>query len=70
MKLADYLKAKSISLSEFATEIGVCTETVRRYTKGERFPSRFILNRILEATHGKVRPNDMLRDQEPVKAAE
>lgn len=69
MKLAEYLKSKSISLNEFASEIDVCTETVRRYTKGERFPSRFILNRIVKATGGKVRPNDLLPDHEPVKAA-
>jgi hypothetical protein len=69
MRLAEYLIRNQITSTEFGAKIGVCSETVRRYVKGERFPNKVILARIEEVTKGKVLPNDLYTDLVPQTAA-
>lgn len=59
MKLADYLAAEQINLSEFARQIGARNaRTVQRYTKHGRIPSGMMMAKIVTATAGKVQPSD------------
>lgn len=64
MKLADYLAAEALSLSEFAKRIEAKNaRTVQRYTKHGRVPSPEMMARIAAVTHGKVMPNDFFANQ-------
>jgi transcriptional regulator with XRE-family HTH domain len=61
MTLSAYLEAQGMSYADFARAIGArSTETARRYATGERFPHRKMLERIAEATNGKVTANDFM----------
>jgi hypothetical protein len=73
MKLSDYLALERISLGEFARRIDVRNaRTVQRYIKGQRLPSRAIMERITRETAGKVSPNDFfaLSEADPIAKAE
>jgi transcriptional regulator with XRE-family HTH domain len=58
MQLRTYLDTHQIPVSRFATTIGASEAVVYRYLSGERFPRPAVLQRIAEATGGKVQPND------------
>ena len=58
MKLGDYLKAHSIPRAQFAEQIGVSGETIRRYIAGTRIPERDTMEKIALATACKVTAND------------
>lgn len=59
MKLADFLEAHELSYAEFARSIRAKSpETVRRYAIEGRVPRPQMLERIIEATDGKVTAND------------
>lgn len=59
MRLVDYLSSESLSMGEFARRIEVRNaRTVQRYVKGQRVPSRSVMERISRETAGKVSPND------------
>jgi transcriptional regulator with XRE-family HTH domain len=58
MRLDEYLTQTSASRAEFAQEIGVSVESVRRYLAGERIPDREIMVKIALATDGQVTAND------------
>lgn len=61
MKLADYLTAERINLSEFARLIGARNaRTVQRYTKHGRIPSGTMMAKIMTATGGRVQPADFV----------
>lgn len=62
MRLADYLKANSLSEAQFAELIGVNRSTVGRWADPERpiMPQREHLGRIVEATDGAVTANDFM----------
>lgn len=57
MRLQEYLASTSTSRADFALQIGVSVETVRRYLNG-RVPDSRIMAQIIEATSGKVTAND------------
>lgn len=58
MKLETYLAREKLSIGEFALLIHVSHETVRRYLRVGRIPESGVMRAIVEATGGKVRPND------------
>lgn len=58
MQLETYLAERQIGLGEFATRIGVTHEAVRQYVRKGRVPRPEVMDRIIEATDGAVRPND------------
>lgn len=58
MKLKDYLEAEGIRQAQFAEMIGVSQQAVSLYCKGG-MPSRQVAARIVEATGGKVRLEDL-----------
>jgi transcriptional regulator with XRE-family HTH domain len=58
MELEHYLKENNISLADFGARIGVTDETVRRYVKGLRLPSKVHMPLIAQATNGAVTAND------------
>lgn len=68
MKLAAYLKAHEISLSDFARKIRVKQPTVSRYLAGERIPDQDTMKLIVRETRGQVTPNDFY-GVEQIKAA-
>jgi transcriptional regulator with XRE-family HTH domain len=67
--LRDYLTHASISRHQFAANIGVSAETVRRYLKGERIPTKELMQEIALATDGQVTANDFFDLPLPGKAA-
>ena len=58
MKLADWLKANSLSEAQFAERIGRSKEAVRRYATGARIPDKETMPLIAQQTQGLVQPND------------
>lgn len=58
MRLRQYLDEHSISIAEFAGQIGVSVQSVYRYVDGDRLPERRIMEQIKAVTEGKVTPND------------
>jgi transcriptional regulator with XRE-family HTH domain len=56
--LQDYLTHADIDRAQFARNIGVSAETVRRYIIGERIPDKERMSRIALATDGQVTAND------------
>lgn len=62
------LTEQKISPDEFAALIGVHGETVRRYLRGARLPSKAEMVRIYVATGGRVRP-DHFYDLPPLAEA-
>jgi putative transcriptional regulator len=61
MRLQEYLTKTSTSRADFALQIGVSAETVRRYLSGQRFPDWSVVHKIVEATKGEVTANDFLK---------
>lgn len=60
MTLTEYLAQQELDAARFAEKIGVSGEAVRRYARGERFPRKAIMRRIVEVTGGAVGPQDFL----------
>lgn len=58
MRLQEYLTATSVSRADFARQIGVSAESVRRYLYTGRVPEPPVMEKIIEATEGKVTAND------------
>jgi transcriptional regulator with XRE-family HTH domain len=58
MTLQDYLAESSLTQSQFARQIGVKPETIRRYIAGERIPDRDKMAKIALATGCRVTAND------------
>ena len=58
MKLETYLKREKLSIGAFARALNVSHEAVRRYLRVGRVPEPGVMRAIVEATGGKVRPND------------
>ena len=59
MTLIQYLEAYGLSYWEFGELIETNHTSVRRYAKGESYPTYPRLKRIVEATEGEVTPNDL-----------
>lgn len=66
MKLSAYLDEKRVKPSDFAAVVGVTTEAIRLYVKGERIPRAATMQAIVSATDGLVTANDFF----PAEAAE
>lgn len=60
MTLKEYLEDASLSISQFAEQIGVDDSTVRRYLLGTRRPSNKLIVEIARLTDSKVTANDFL----------
>jgi hypothetical protein len=58
MTLAEYLAESSLNRSQFARQIGVSPETVRRYLDLGRVPAPRVMTKIMLATGCKVTAND------------
>jgi len=71
MKLEAWLENTGRTSASFARELGVGPSTVHRLLKRERKPSYEIMEKIIAATGGAVRPDDFfdgLAPAEPNKA--
>lgn len=58
MQLLDYLRAEAIAVPDFAKSIGVTAASVYRYASGDRIPHRPVMQKIKEATGGRVGAED------------
>jgi len=56
--LKTYLDRTGVSRVQFAAQIGVTPEAVRKYLGGDRIPTREVMERIAEVTNGEVTAND------------
>lgn len=57
MTLDDYLKSADLTEEKFAEKLSVSQPAVHRYRKG-RIPTPDVMQKIVEATAGRVTPND------------
>ena len=60
MRLTDFLSARSLTDSAFASMIDVHHTTVGRWKRGDTRPDWDVLQRIVEVTDGQVTPNDFI----------
>lgn len=58
MKLGDYLDQNDLEVKDFADRIGMSAEAIRLYVAGRRVPRPEAMAKIIQATGGKVEPND------------
>jgi transcriptional regulator with XRE-family HTH domain len=58
MRLQEYLTINRVSRAEFAQKIDVSVESIRRYLQTGRVPEPSVMEKIIEATEGKVTAND------------
>ena len=58
--LKRYLETEGVSISEFASAIGVKYETARRYLSGERIPRPVIQHRIVRWSAGAIKYSDLI----------
>ena len=58
MTLREYLTATGKRASEFAADLGVADNTVRRWMAKTRTPTPDQMRAVYEATKGLVQPND------------
>ena len=60
MHLTSFLETANETDAAFARRIGVSPQALSRYKLGQRRPEWDVLERIKDATDGKVTPNDFL----------
>jgi transcriptional regulator with XRE-family HTH domain len=58
MKLSKWLQTKKVTMTEFASEVGVTHSAVWRWCNGESFPMLDNLRAIRKATKGQVKAVD------------
>lgn len=58
MKFSQFMKERSLTVSDMAVLIGVSEGAVSRYASGQRTPEHDVMIRIAKATEGAVEPND------------
>lgn len=58
MTLADFLRDAGERPAEFARRIGTSRQNVTRWANGETIPRKGEMDRIAEATNGKVQAAD------------
>lgn len=69
MKLADWLKEREMSQAAFARKAGVSQGAIARFVLGMRTPNKAMMRKILDATEGRVTPNDFHDMDRPQDAA-
>jgi transcriptional regulator with XRE-family HTH domain len=62
MTLEEYLTKNKLSLNAFGKAIGVTGVAVGNYVNNRRTPKKSILNKIKEATAGKVTADDFIHE--------
>ena len=60
MKLEDYLTTNALTLAQFSDQCGVSAPTIFRIKNQQVVPTKSTMVAILEATDGKVTPNDLV----------
>ena len=60
MNLAEYLAHSGKSRYDFAAEIGVRTQSISLWIRGERWPTGPAMRRIRNASNNQVSSDDML----------
>lgn len=58
MKLSHFLSRHEIHRADFARDVGVSAEAIRRYETGERIPRRKVMMKIVSLTEGAVQAAD------------
>lgn len=58
MNLETYLSSTGMTQQIFAEKLGVKQSAISQWISGKRTPKRQMLPKIIEATDGKVTPND------------
>lgn len=61
MKLSDYLAASGTTRAAFAEQVGVSQSLITQLCQDQVWPGRDVAARIVEATGGRVTPNDFLQ---------
>lgn len=65
MKIAEFRKKRGMTAAAFGRLVGVSRGTVGRWEAGNHFPTAKTIQRITEATAGKVSPADIFKPKEP-----
>lgn len=58
MRLDQFLSENEMTAAEFGRRIGVTPQAVLRYREHLRTPKPVVMKRIIDATEGRVTPND------------
>ena len=59
--LRAWRKRRSLTLEDFAAQIGVSSASLSRIERGAQWPARPVAERIAAETGGEVTPNDFMR---------
>lgn len=57
--LRSYRERHGLTLTQLARRVGVDPSAIHRYENGDRIPRRDVVEKIVRATGGEVRPNDL-----------
>jgi transcriptional regulator with XRE-family HTH domain len=57
--LRAWRKANDLSLDDVASKLGIAVSSLSRIELGQQWPSRPLLDRIIDMTGGDVTPNDL-----------
>jgi DNA-binding transcriptional regulator YiaG len=60
MRLQDYIDGEGLTAEKFGNEIDHSVHTVNKWLRGERVPRPKQMQKIFEATKGRVTANDFM----------
>ena len=58
MTLTEWMKSRKLRDAAVAALVGVHFATISKLRRGERMPSARLMNKFMQITDGRVRPND------------
>lgn len=64
MKLGAYLVAEGLKPGEFGQRVGATAMAVRYWVRGDRTPRRDMMDKIRDASEGRVQPQDFFSSEE------
>lgn len=69
MTLREWRKTNGLTLAQAAARLGFNVQTLSRYERGERWPTRSAMYEIIAGTGGAVTADEMLNPGTPEAAA-
>lgn len=57
--LRAWRKAERLSIEKASSQLGISSASLSRIERGEQWPDRSLLGRIVELTRGEITPNDI-----------
>lgn len=70
MKLRDWRKQRNLTMAEAVEILGLSQPSISRLERGEQWPDKTTIQRIIERTDGEVTANDFLLEGGPLPVVE